>query len=194
MSLMPAAEEQSLPTVFTIGHSTRPAADFLALLEARAIQTLMDIRTVPASRRNPQFSRESLSRTLAAAGIDYVHEARLGGLRRPRRDSPNTGWRNTSFRGYADYMQTPEFASGLDSLLAVASRSRTAIMCAEAVPWRCHRSLVADALTVRGCRVLHIVSSAAPSVHRLTPFLRVHDGVLTYPPPQPELLSTHQSC
>jgi uncharacterized protein (DUF488 family) len=174
-------------TIYTVGHSNRTIEVFLELLAANGIQTLVDVRTIPASRHNPQFGREALSASLAAAGIAYHHEPRLGGHRRPRKDSPNAGWRNMSFRGYADYMATEEFKAGLDALLSIAARGRTAIMCAEAVPWRCHRSLVADALIVRGCTVLDIISGRAPTEHKATPFLVVKNGELMYPGEQPEL-------
>lgn len=144
---------------------------------------LVDVRTVPASRRMPHFAKAALSRSLPAAGIAYEHMPELGGLRKPRRDSVNTGWKNESFRGYADYMQTAEFAAGVSHLEALAAQRRVAIMCAEAVPWRCHRSLIADELTVRGDDVMHITGTGAPSPHRLTPFARVEGGRITYPPP-----------
>ena len=146
------------------------------------MRTLVDIRTVPRSRRNPQFEQSALGAEMAQAGIDYVHLPELGGLRHPRRDSPNTGWRNTSFRGYADYMLTDDFEAGLQRLLALASeRGPLAIMCAEAVPWRCHRSLVADALLARGVEVAHILSGSQPGAHRLTPMAHVQGTRVTYP-------------
>jgi uncharacterized protein (DUF488 family) len=148
------------------------------------VRTLADIRTVPRSRRNPQFEQAALRDTLTAAGLHYVHLPELGGLRHPRRDSPNTGWRNASFRGYADYMQSPAFAAGLDRLLALAAeQGPVAIMCAEAVPWRCHRSLVADALLARGVEVAHILGPGPPTPHRLTRMARVEGALLTYPAP-----------
>jgi len=168
--------------VFTIGHSTRALEELVALLRAHAVETLVDVRTVPRSRHNPQFNRESLAESLPARGIAYVHLPALGGLRRARADSPNGAWRNASFRGYADYMQTMEFERGLEELLAIARRSPTAVMCAEAVPWRCHRSLIADALVARGIEVRHIAGERRAEPHRLTPFARV-DGIrVTYPP------------
>jgi uncharacterized protein (DUF488 family) len=173
--------------VWTIGHGTRPAAEFVRLLADHGIRLLADVRTVPRSRRNPPFNRETLPGTLLAAGIDYVHLPGLGGLRRPRADSANTAWRNASFRGYADYMGTAEFAAALDELLGLAGTAPTAVMCAETLPWRCHRSLIADALLVRGVEVRHIVAGAATDPHRLTPFARVGHGRLTYPAAQPEL-------
>ena len=147
------------------------------------VELLVDVRTVPASRRMPHFTKAALERSLPQHGIAYVHMPELGGLRKPRPDSINTGWRNVSFRGYADYMQTDEFWAGIDRLQALAARRRTAIMCAEAVPWRCHRSLIADALTVRGVEVRHITSAAEPAVHQLTAFARVANGRITYPSP-----------
>jgi uncharacterized protein (DUF488 family) len=169
-------------TVHTIGHSTRSADEFVALLSAHGVGMLADIRTVPKSRRVPHFNIDALPRVLEASGIGYQHMKDLGGLRKPKGDSPNSGWRNDSFRGYADYMQTPEFARALDELVAVAAAQPTAIMCAEAVPWRCHRSMVADALAVlKGARVLHIMSPTAANEHKPTKFLvRTADGLL-YP-------------
>ena len=157
------------------------------MLRAHGVETLVDVRTVPRSRRNPQFNSEALPAPLAAAGIEYVHMHALGGLRRPRKDSPNLAWRNESFRGYADYMQTPEFAAALDSLIELGRARRAAIMCAEAVPWRCHRSLIADALAARGIAVEHIMSEAAAKPHTVTSFARIEDGRVTYPPEQPGL-------
>ncbi|HEX8740483.1 MAG TPA: DUF488 domain-containing protein [Casimicrobiaceae bacterium] len=168
--------------VFTIGHSTRPLPDFLALLARSAVTLLLDVRTVPRSRHNPQFDRTTLPATVAGAGIDYRHMPELGGLRHARKDSPNGGWRNASFRGYADYMQTPEFAAAIDAVVALAARERCALMCAEAVPWRCHRSLIADALSVRGIDVLEIIGEGGARPHRMTPFARVDGTTITYPP------------
>ena len=169
--------------ICTIGHSTRSAAELLGLLRAHGVRTLVDIRTVPRSRRNPQFEQGALRASLGDAGVDYVHLSELGGLRQPRADSPNTGWRNASFRGYADYMLTPAFEAGLAKLIALANeRGPVAIMCAEALPWRCHRLLVADALTARGVEVAHILGPATPAAHRLTPMARVQpSGKITYP-------------
>ena len=166
---------------FTIGHSTRPIEEFIALLTAHGISRLVDVRTVPRSRTNPQFNRETLPESLRAAKIDYVHVPELGGLRKPRKDSVNGGWRNLSFRGYADHMQTPEFARGLGLLLEWIGQERIAMMCAEAVPWRCHRSMIADALTVRGVPVQEIVSPAKLQVHQLTSFAKVRGTEITYP-------------
>jgi len=167
--------------LFTIGHSTRPIEEFLALLEAHGIRRVVDVRTVPRSRRNPQFGIDVLPENLAGAGIDYAHMPSLGGLRRPRGDSANTGWRNASFRGYADYMQTPEFEQALEELVVLAREQSTAVMCAEAVPWRCHRSLIADALTIRGVTVKHIMSPTSAQPHRMTPFARVDGTRISYP-------------
>ena len=141
------------------------------------------MRTVPASRRMPHFAKSSLERSLPAQGIDYLHMPELGGLRKPRADSRNLGWRNESFRGYADYMQSDEFWRAIESLEGLARDRRVAVMCAEAVPWRCHRSLIADALTVRGDEVRHITGKGTPAMHSLTPFARVEEGRITYPPP-----------
>jgi uncharacterized protein (DUF488 family) len=179
---------KNMLTIFTIGHSTRPIENFLELLQASAVAQLIDIRTIPKSRRNPQFNSDALAASLRAAHIRYIHMKDLGGLRHARKDSINLGWRNASFRGYADYMQTEEFASALARAIALADERPTALMCAEAVPWRCHRSLVADALTIRGIRVLEIVSSAAPKEHALTPFARVVGTQITYPGEQLSLM------
>ena len=168
--------------VLTIGHSTRPIETFLELLKKPDVESLVDVRTIPRSRHNPQFNQESLPEPLAAAGIKYVPMPGLGGLRHPRPDSPNTGWRNDSFRGFADYMQTSEFEAHLQKLLGLAARARLAIMCAEAVHWRCHRSLIADALSAWGVQVEHISSVKRRNPHTLTPWARI-DGVhVTYPP------------
>jgi uncharacterized protein (DUF488 family) len=168
--------------LLTIGHSNRPIESFLEMLKAHGVELLVDVRTMPRSRYNPQFNRETLPASLAAAGIDYRHTPELGGLRHPRKDSINTGWRNLSFRGYADYMQTPEFEANIEDLLGEAARRRTAVMCAESVPWRCHRSLIADAATVRGVPVRHIMSATKADPHKLTPFARAEGTRLTYPP------------
>lgn len=173
----------SATRIFTIGHSTRPLAEFVRLLQAHAVTCLVDVRTVPCSRRNPQFNRESLPDSLGACGIAYAHFAELGGLRRPGADSPNAAWRNTSFRGYADHMQTPQFAEGVQKLLAIAQEYQVAVMCAEAVPWRCHRSLLADALLACGIAVEEIVSEARRQPHKLTEWARVDGNRVTYPLP-----------
>lgn len=152
-------------------------------MKHHGVQLLVDVRTVPASRRMPHFAKSDLERSLRARGIDYVHMPELGGLRKPKRDSVNLGWRNESFRGYADYMQTHQFWAALARLEALAGSRVTAVMCAEAVPWRCHRSLIADALTVQGDDVRHITGRSEPGEHRLTPFARVEGGRITYPPP-----------
>ncbi|MGA8873771.1 MAG: DUF488 domain-containing protein [Candidatus Acidiferrales bacterium] len=186
---MISRRKESPLTVFTIGHSTRPIDEFLDLLRAHAIRQLLDIRTIPKSRRNPQFNTDSLAASLASAGIGYLHMKDLGGLRHPARDSINLGWRNASFRGFADYMQTPQFAAALAQAIQLAKEtSPTVLMCAEAVPWRCHRSLVADALVVRGIRVLEIISAAEPKEHALTPFAHVRGTRITYPADQRSLL------
>lgn len=171
-----------METVCTIGHSNRPIEEFIGLLKQNQIACLLDIRTVPKSRHNPQFGQDQLPDSLAAAGIEYRYLAGLGGLRRPRPDSPNSGWRNTSFRGYADYMQSEEFAQNVDTVIALAGNKRCALMCAEAVPWRCHRSLVADALLVRGIPVEEIIGPQKPRPHKLTPFAKVDGLRITYPP------------
>jgi uncharacterized protein (DUF488 family) len=169
--------------VFALGHSTRPIEELLELLRAAGVRTLADIRSVPRSRHNPQYDGRALAASLAAAGVEYAWLRRLGGLRRPRRDSPNAAWRNDSFRGYADYMQTAEFAEGLRELAALARQGPVAVMCAEAVPWRCHRSLLADALLARGVVVEHVTGPGRTRPHRLTPFARVVGREVTYPAP-----------
>ncbi|MDQ2683496.1 MAG: DUF488 domain-containing protein [Chloroflexota bacterium] len=169
-------------TVYTLGHSTRPQEELIDLLQHYGVATLADVRTVPRSRHNPQFNRDELAVALPGAGIAYVHLARLGGLRKGLgATSPNTAWRNHSFRGYADYMQTSEFQHGLSELRELCATGPVALMCAEAVPWRCHRSLIADALFVRGMVVHEIQSRARTSPHRLTPFARLDGYRITYP-------------
>lgn len=167
--------------IFTIGHSTRAIEEFVELLRANGAEELADIRSVPRSRMNPQFNRDILPDSLAAAGINYLHMPELGGLRHPRPDSPNGAWRNDSFRGYADYMQTAEFAAAIEKLMELGRDKQTAIMCAEAVPWRCHRSLVGDALTARGVAVEDIISGRGRQLHKLTPFARVEGTRVWYP-------------
>ncbi|GAB3691224.1 DUF488 family protein [Corynebacterium nasicanis] len=168
--------------IFTVGHSTRSAEEFTDLLRAHEIAQVADVRTVPKSSHNPQFWGAALEASLAAAGIGYRWFPQLGGLRKTSADSPNGAWRNASFRGYADYMLTPEFAAGLAQLLDYAAQAPTAIMCAEAVPWRCHRSLIGDALLLQGHEVYDIMSPTKATPEKLTSFAVVTDGVLTYPP------------
>jgi uncharacterized protein (DUF488 family) len=170
------------PAILTIGHSTRPIEAFLHLLETHGVKHLVDVRTIPRSRYNPQFNDDALAAALKHAAIAYTNMKALGGLRHPRPDSPNSGWRNLSFRGYADYMQTPEFAAALETLIQIARTDPVAIMCAEAVPWRCHRSMIADALTVRAFHVAHIMGEGPPQPHSLTSFARVNGSRITYPP------------
>ena len=167
--------------IYTIGHSTHPAEQFLALLRAHEVRQVADIRTVPKSRRHPQFNRDALDAYLHDHGIVYRHFPALGGLRRPRPDSVNTGWRHPRFRGYADHMETAQFAAGVDALLAFAAAARTTVMCAEAVWWQCHRQLLADALLARGVPVRHIVGSADAKLHHLSEFARLDNGRVTYP-------------
>lgn len=168
-------------TVYTIGHSTRPLDEFVALLRAHGVVKLADVRTIPRSRHNPQFEGAALERSLAQAGIEYRWWRALGGLRHARADSPNGAWRNASFRGFADYMQTQAFADALEELIVAGRGDDLAIMCAEAVPWRCHRSLIGDALLVRGVTVLDIMSRERATPHRLTPFAVVDGLTITYP-------------
>ncbi|HET6599325.1 MAG TPA: DUF488 domain-containing protein [Burkholderiaceae bacterium] len=168
--------------VLTLGHSTRPIEEFLDLLQAHHVTQLIDVRTVPRSRHNPQFNIDALPDALAALNIGYTHAPGLGGFRRPTPDSANAGWRNLSFRAYADYMQTPDFEADLTSLIELARTDVVALMCAEAVPWRCHRSLIADALIVHGVATCEIASSIKLQPHKLTPFARVSGHEITYPP------------
>ncbi len=175
------ADTNRLPVVLTIGHSTRTLAEFIRLLQAHAVSRVVDVRTVPRSRHNPQFNKASLPLALKQAGLGYVHLPGLGGLRHAKRDSLNVGWRNASFRGYADYMQTPEFEQSLEELIRLAHQDRIALMCAEAVPWRCHRSLIADALLVHGIRTEDIMSPIRCTAHTLTPFAKIRGTVVTYP-------------
>jgi len=167
--------------IYTVGHSTRPIEDFIALLKSHGVEQLIDIRTIPRSRTNPQFNRDLLPQMLQRAGIAYLHMPALGGLRHARPDSPNTGWRNASFRGFADYMQTPEFAVAVAELTVLGQQKQTAIMCAEAVPWRCHRSLIADALMARGVPAEDIIGPTRRTPHKLTPFARVEGTRVWYP-------------
>jgi uncharacterized protein (DUF488 family) len=172
--------------MWTIGHSTRSLAELVALLREHHVTRLVDVRRLPHSKRHPQFDAAALARDLPAAGIDYRHFPSLGGFRRPREDSVNTAWRTPAFRGYADYMLTTEFAAHLEALRTESTTAPTAIMCAEALPARCHRSLLADALLVRGVAVRHILGPARAAAHTLTPEARVIDGRLSYPG-EPEL-------
>ena len=167
--------------VVTIGHSTRTMETFIHLLQVYDAKQVIDVRTVPRSRHNPQFNRDTLPDDLKAAGIGYLHIPGLGGLRRPKPDSINLGWRNASFRGFADYMRTPEFENHLNELATLAQVERIALMCAEALPWRCHRSLISAALEVKGIKVAHILSAAHLQPHRITPFARLDGKYLIYP-------------
>ena len=170
-----------MATIYTIGHSTHSQSEFEEMLRSRGISRLVDIRRYPGSRRYPHFSKDSLAEWLPAVGIEYVHELALGGRRKPDEDSPNTYWRNAQFRAYADYMSSPEFKGALGRLLDMASQHPTAIMCAEAVPWRCHRNLVADALVARGHQALHIMTASKADPHVLNPHVDITpDGTLIY--------------
>lgn len=170
------------PLVCTIGHSNRSIGTFVELLRANEIARVCDVRTVPRSRHTPQFNRETLAESLGALGIAYTHLPGLGGLRHAQADSLNTGWNNLSFRGYADYMQSPEFAENVQWVAELATSVRCALMCAEAVPWRCHRSLIGDALLVRGVRVQDIIGPGKRKPHALTTFAHVDGMRITYPP------------
>ncbi len=169
------------PVIFTVGHSTRTLEELGQLLKVYGIQRLVDVRTIPRSRHNPQFDRQTLSKFLRNHRINYRHMKSLGGLRRAQTDSPNLGWRNASFRGFADYMQTPEFAGALEKLIDLAKEKPTAILCAEAVPWRCHRCLIGDALLVRGFKVQNIFGPTHLKPHTLTPMAKVRGTQVTYP-------------
>lgn len=169
-------------TLFTIGHSTRPICAFTDLLHRNGVETLIDVRRFAGSRKNPQYNPEALRSALAAIGIEYVPMPELGGRRRARADSHNTAWRNEAFRGYADYMQTPEFAAAIERLLERARRQRVAIMCAESVWWRCHRGLIADYLKVRGIDVRHIMGNGEPEMHPYTSAASIRNGQLSYAP------------
>jgi uncharacterized protein (DUF488 family) len=168
--------------VFTVGHSTHPFEEFADMLAGYGVNLVADVRTVPKSQHNPQFAGEALRESLAARSIEYRHLAALGGLRRPGKDSINTGWNNASFRGYADYMQTEQFAGGLAELIELTADFTVAVMCAEAVPWRCHRSLIGDALLVHGFDVDDMLSASSVRPHSLTRFALVDGLSLTYPP------------
>lgn len=181
MGRAPSVERWKGIRVWTLGHSTRPIEEFLEVLASFGITTVADIRTIRRSRHNPQFEGEALERALASAHIGYQPIAELGGLRKTRADSPNTAWRNASFRGYADHMLTDTFENGLRRLRPLATKGRVVLLCAEAVPWRCHRSLVADVLTVRGAEVFHIMAIGRSHPHRLTRFAKVEGMRVTYP-------------
>jgi hypothetical protein len=178
--------ESWAPLILTVGHSTHPIERFMQLLRQHGVERLVDVRTIPRSRHNPQFNSEALAKSLEHEGIAYAHLKELGGLRHPRPESINTGWRNASFRGYADYMQTAEFEEALRRLLQLCAEKRCAVMCAEAVPWRCHRSLLADALLARGVAVEHILSGSRRDLHSLTPFARIQNDRVVYPQAEAE--------
>jgi uncharacterized protein (DUF488 family) len=178
---MPKRTPPVLPVAYTIGHSTRRLEEFIALLKTHGVVKIADVRTIPRSATNPQFNSDTLPRVLRRAGIGYIHLPRLGGLRKPRPDSANTAWRNESFRGYADYMQTPEFEEHLQTLLRLVHEDAIALMCAEAVPWRCHRSLIADALVAHGMRVEDILSPTRRQEHVLRPWAVVEGTRVSYP-------------
>jgi uncharacterized protein (DUF488 family) len=173
-------------TIYTIGHSVYPVEEFIRMLKAYGIEEVVDVRTIPKSRHNPQFNEDALREELRKHGIGYTWMKELGGLRHPEKASINTAWRNASFRGYADYMQTPEFAGAISELINMGKGKRVAIMCAEAVPWRCHRSLIGDALLARNINVEDILSERSSKPHRLTPWAKVDGGRVTYPGPAKE--------
>ena len=175
-------KQSSQPIVLTMGHSTRPLEEFIDLLKAHSVTSLIDVRSVPRSRHNPQFNGDTLPTVLELAEIRYAQATGLGGFRRANPESRNMGWRNASFRGYADYMQTAEFAENLTSLMELATHERVALMCAEAVPWRCHRSLIADALLVHGIHAEEIINRTRLQAHVLTSFAKIDGMTITYPP------------
>jgi uncharacterized protein (DUF488 family) len=179
---MEKQESEPGPAIYTIGHSTHPLGLFIDMLAANEITLVLDVRTIPRSRRNPQYSQETLPLALRESNIGYRHLPGLGGLRRARKDSINSGWRNASFRGYADYMQTPDFSDNIKTLMAIATSKPCALMCAEAVPWRCHRSMIADALVLRGLRVEHIMGKRERKTHVITPWARTDGLEIAYPP------------
>jgi uncharacterized protein (DUF488 family) len=184
---MSASVHLAAPTqIWTIGHSTRSIEEFLSLLGGSRIEMVADVRSFPGSRKYPQYGREALTATLSAHAIDYRWLPALGGRRKASPDSPNTAWRSASFRGYADYMSTTEFAQGLSELLKVSDKARTALMCSEGVWWRCHRSMIADALCVRGIQVMHILDAKRNALHPMTSAARIVDGVLSYAGVEPE--------
>lgn len=166
--------------IWTVGHSTRSSEEFVQILLAHGIEVLVDVRTFPMSRRYPHFNRETLAATLKERGIEYRHKANLGGRRKPRPDSHNSAWRNEQFRGYADHMETDDFKNGVQELLELASSKRVAVMCAEAVWWRCHRSLIADYLKAEGHEVVHILDEKKTEEHPFTSAARIVDGRLSY--------------
>jgi uncharacterized protein (DUF488 family) len=168
-------------TIWTIGHSDRSLEIFLALLHHHGVSLVVDVRKMPRSRHNPQFNQDTFPGALADTGVGYVYMPGLGGMRRPQPDSPNMAWKNTSFRGYADYMLTPEFDQSIREMLEHARNQRAALTCAEAVPWRCHRSLIADALVARGISVVHILSAIQTQPHTLRPWAEVRGNRVTYP-------------
>jgi uncharacterized protein (DUF488 family) len=173
--------KRASPVIYTIGHSTHSLDELVEMLRAHGVERLIDVRTIPRSRHNPQFNHDTLSKSLHNRHLGYRHMKSLGGLRHAKPDSTNTAWRNASFRGYADYMQTPEFAEALEKLIELAGEKPCAIMCAEAVPWRCHRSLIADALIARGFEVLDIMSVTNAKPHKLSPIAKVRGKQVTYP-------------
>lgn len=182
------ADKDPSRIVLTVGHSTRTLEEFVHLLQAHGVACVVDVRTVPRSKHNPQFNKASLPKALKKAGLRYLYMPELGGLRHAKPGSLNSGWRNASFRGYADYMQTPEFAKGIEELIELTKQERIAIMCAEAVPWRCHRSLIGDALTVRGIRTEDIMSPTRCQLHTLTSFAKVQGTAVTYPAADSQLV------
>jgi uncharacterized protein (DUF488 family) len=181
MSLTHNSTLRTQNSVFTLGQSTQPVPALVQLLQLHRVSLVADVRTIPRSGRNPQFNRDILPSSLAPFAIEYVHLKGLGGLRKVRPDSVNQGWENLSFRGYADYMQTEEFAQNLEALISLSRERTTAIMCAEALPWRCHRSLIADALWARGIQVEHIMTNGALRPHTLTSFAKVEGTKVMYP-------------
>jgi len=184
---------EATQSILTVGHSTRTLEDLIRLLKAHGVKLVVDVRTIPRSKRNPQFNQESLPGSLRTSGMDYIHLKELGGLRHPKVDSENMAWRNLSFRGFADYMQTAEFEAGLERLIILSHERTVAIMCAEALPWRCHRSLIADALTVRGIPVEHIMTEKTRTKHVMTKWAHTEGIKITYPYIQVRLPNSGQT-
>ena len=184
---------EATQSILTVGHSTRTLEDLIRLLKAHGVKLVVDVRTIPRSKRNPQFNQESLPGSLRTSGMDYIHLKELGGLRHPKVDSENKAWKNLSFRGFADYMQTAEFEAGLERLIILSHERTVAIMCAEALPWRCHRSLIADALSVRGIPVEHIMTEKTRTKHVMTKWAHTEGIKITYPYIQVRLPNSGQT-
>ncbi|CAI9086298.1 DUF488 domain-containing protein [Methylacidiphilum fumariolicum] len=165
----------------SIGHGTKSLEELISMLKEANVEALIDVRSIPRSRHNPQFNKETIAEALSKESILYIHLPEAGGLRHPKKDSPNKGWKNESFRGFADYMATANFAAALDKIIEIGKEKSAALMCAETLPWRCHRSLIADALLLRGVEVVHILPKGKEIKHQLTPWSQIKNGIVTYP-------------